>query len=87
MNTGQDRVVLAHPVRSREPNKINRFGMRAHYPVQSQANCKTGPAILTLVKKTAAAQAFLEFLLTRFVLTVGIFVGTSAPLRGPWGPR
>ena len=24
-----------------EPNKINRFGIKAHYGIHSQANCKT----------------------------------------------
>jgi len=40
-NIGRDWKVSVSLTRIDEPNKINRFGMKAHQSVHSQANCKT----------------------------------------------
>jgi hypothetical protein len=40
-NIGRDWKVSGGLGRILEPNKINRFGIKPHYTVQSQANCKT----------------------------------------------
>jgi hypothetical protein len=41
LNIGRDWKVSSGLLRILELNKISRFGMKAHYSVQFQANCKT----------------------------------------------